>query len=202
MTMNGNGTPKALLWALALVFCLALAAPALAAAEGEESSLFAGDLGNAVWTLVIFLGLVFILGKFAWGPILDNLQKREEFIKSSLEEAKKDREAAEARLAEYEERLKEARAEATAIVEEGRRDSEVLRGRIEQEAREEAEKIRERTLRDIGIAKETAVKELYELSGQLATRIAARIVGRELRDEDHRKLIEDAISEMESLGAN
>ncbi len=189
--------------AFLLLLGLACAFSAFAAGEGEgESNLFAGDLGNAIWTLVIFLGVVFVLGKFAWGPILDNLQKREEFIRSSLEEAKKDREAAEARLAEYEERLKEARAEATAIVEEGRRDSEVLRGRIEQEAREEAEKIRERTLRDIGIAKETAVKELYELSGRLATRIAARIVRRELTTEDHRKLIEDAISEMESPGTN
>ncbi len=186
---------------LGLAALAALAAPAGAAGEGE-SSLFAGDLGNAVWTLVIFLGLVFVLGKFAWGPILEGLQQREDFIRNSLEEAKKDREAAEARLHEYEERLKEARAEATAIVEEGRRDAEVLRTRIEEEAREEGEKIRARTLRDIDIARETAVKELYAVSGQLATGLAARIVGRELGAEDHQKLIEDAISEMEELGTN
>lgn len=189
-------------WRLAIAAAgFAAALPAFAAAEGE-SSLFAGDLGNAVWTLVVFLGLVFVLGKFAWGPILNTLQQREDFIRNALEEAKKDRLAAEARLKEYEARLREARAEATAIVEEGRRDAEVLRGRIEQEAREEAEKIRARTLRDIGIARETAVKELYELGGKLATRIAAQIVDRELRSEDHQRLIDNAISEMENLGTN
>ena len=187
--------------ALVALSCLALSAPAFAAGDGE-AGLFSGDLGNAIWTIVIFLGLLFVLGKFAWGPILDGLQQREEFIRSSLEEAKKDREAAEARLKEYEERLKEARAEATGIVEEGRRDAEVLRTRIEQEAREEGEKIRQRTLRDLDIAKETAVKELYELSGKLATHIASQVIGRELKADDHQKLIESAISEMENLETN
>lgn len=182
---------------------LAAAAPAMAAASEEgEANIFAGDLGNVLWTLLIFGMVLVILGKYAWRPLLDVLQKREEFILSSLEEAKKDRIEAEARLREYEGRLKEARAEATAIVEEGRRDAEVLRGRIEQEAREEAEKIRARTLRDIGIARETALKELYEVGGKLATRIAAQIVERELRAEDHQKLIDNAISEMEGLGTN
>ncbi len=198
--MFDNDRKTVLATALAAV-CLLAASPAWAAAEGE-SSLFAGYLGNAIWTLVIFLGLVFVLGKFAWGPILEGLQQREDFIRSSLEEAKKDREAAEARLHEYEERLKEARAEATAIVEEGRRDAEVLRTRIEEEAREEGEKIRQRSLRDIDIARETAVKELYEVSSRLATELAAQIVGRELAAADHQKLIEDAISEMERTETN
>jgi len=182
---------------------LAAAAPAMATASEEgEANIFAGDLGNVLWTLLIFGMVLVILGRYAWRPLLDVLQKREEFILSSLEEAKKDRTEAAARLREYEVRLKEARAEATAIVEEGRRDAEVLRGRIEQEAREEAEKIRARTLRDIGIARETALKELYEVGGKLATRIAAQIVERELRAEDHQKLIDNAISEMEGLGTN
>jgi F-type H+-transporting ATPase subunit b len=193
-----NARPRALLALLAV----AAAAPAMAASTEGEANIFAGDLGNVLWTLLIFGLVLFILGKYAWGPLLDVLQKREDFILSSLEEAKRDRIEAEARLREYEQRLREARAEATAIVEEGRRDAEVLRGRIEHEAREEAEKIRARTLRDIGIARETALKELYEVGGKLATSIAAQIVERELRAEDHQKLIDNAIAEMERLGAN
>jgi len=193
-----NARPRALLALLAA----AAAAPAMAASTEGEANIFAGDLGNVLWTLLIFGLVLFILGKYAWGPLLDVLQKREDFILSSLEEARRDRIEAEARLREYEQRLREARAEATGIVEEGRRDAEVLRGRIEHEAREEAEKIRARTLRDIGIARETALKELYEVGGKLATRIAAQIVERELRAEDHQKLIDNAIAEMERLGAN
>ena len=77
--------------------------------------------------------------------------------------------------------MTQARAEATGIVEEGRRDAEVLRSRIEQEAREESERMVERAKREIQIARETAVKELYDLTGVLATSIASHIVGREIK---------------------
>lgn len=177
-----------------------LAAPVFAAPEGEGgNNIFAGDIGNVFWTLLVFGLVLWVLGKFAWGPLLDTLKQREDFIRESLESAKADRDAAETRLQEYEERLNEARAEATAIVEEGRRDAEVLRHRIEEEARGETDKMIERARREITIARETAVKELYELSGRLATEIAGRIVGRELKPEEHERLIRDSIAEMEQV---
>lgn len=188
---------RATVGALALL----LASPGWAA-SGEahaEPSLFAGDLGNAIWTLVIFLGLVFVLGKFAWGPILDGLQKRESFIHDALAKAKADRDQAEARLRDYEGILDKARAEATAIVEEGRRDAEVLRHKIEADARAERDAELARAKREIGIAKQTAVKELYELSGRLATDMAGRIIGRELTTADHQRLIEESIAEIGGL---
>ncbi len=186
----------------ALLLAAGLATPTFAAGDGGENNIFAGDLGNVLWTLVIFFLVLVVLGKFAWGPMLDSLKAREDFIRESLETAKHDRDQAEARLKEYDDKLTEARAEATAIVEEGRRDAEVLRQRIEEEARAEAEKMIVRAKREIGIAKETAVKELYTLSGTLATDIAARIVGRELKPEDHKRLIEDSIGELEQAGPN
>ena len=190
---------KRLLLAALLVASLAL--PAFAAGDGENN-IFAGDLGNVLWTLVIFFLVLVVLGKYAWGPLLDSLKAREDFIHESLAAAKQDRDQAEARLREYDNKLTEARAEATAIVEEGRRDAEVLRQRVEEEARAEAEKMIERAKREISIAKETAVKDLYTLSGTLATDIAARIVGRELKPEDHQRLIEESISELEQAGPN
>jgi F-type H+-transporting ATPase subunit b len=176
--------------------------PALAVAAEGESNLFAGDLGNAVWTLVIFLLVIFVLGKFAWGPLLSTLQEREKFIRDSLEEAKADREAAEARLAEYEEKLREARAEASEIVKEGRRDAEVLRRRVEDDAKEEAEKIVRRARREIEIAKQTAVKDIYGLTARLATSAAAKIVRQDLTASDHERLIRDSIAELEKMDSN
>jgi F-type H+-transporting ATPase subunit b len=183
---------------------LCWALPVLAAPEGEghggsDTNIFAGDLGNVLWTLLVFGLVLYVLGKFAWGPLLETLQKREAFIRESLQSAKSDRDAAEARLHEYEERLSQARAEATAIVEEGRRDGEVLRQRIEEDARAEADKIIARSKREIGIARDTAVKELYEVSAKLATELAGKIVGRELRIEDHERMIRDSIADMERL---
>lgn len=186
--------------ALTILTCLALlavpvfAAPAEHGAEGgQENNIFAGDVGNMIWTLVIFLLVVFVLGKFAWGPILNTLKARESFIHDALSTAKRDRDAAEARLREYEERLAQARAEATAIVEEGRRDASTVKQRIEDDARREADKMIERARREIQIATETATKELYLLSARLATDMAGKVVGRELNPQDHERLIAESL---------
>jgi len=186
---------RALFAAAALLALLTTALPALAAeaAEGGEPSLFAGDLGNSVWTILIFVLVLIILGKFAWGPILKTLQTRESFIHEALAKAKRDRDDAEARLREYEERLASARAEATAIVDEGRRDAEVVKRKIEEDAKHAADEAIERARREIQMATDTATKELYQLSARLATDLAARVIGRELTAQDHERLISEAI---------
>ena len=174
---------------------------AATAAEGEVN-LFAGDVGNAVWTLIIFLAVIFVLGKFAWGPLLNGLQQRERFIRNSLNSAKRDREEAERRLLEIEDRLAAARSEATKFIDKGRRDGEALRDRIESDARAEAEKTVERALREIELAKQGAIRDLYATSASLATDIAAKIVGRELEAKDHERLIQESIDELSELDRN
>lgn len=176
-----------------------LAAP-LAAAEEGAGSPFAGDIGNALWTLVIFLLVVFVLGKFAWGPLLKGLQSREEFIRASLEQAQRDREAAEARLQEYEAKLAAARAEAAGIVEEARRAGEALRRRLQDEAQAESRQTVERARRDIGLATETAKRELHDYAGDLAVSIAERVLGREIARADHERLIDESIDEISRSG--
>lgn len=183
-----------------LTLALGLAAlPVMAAeaAEGKEAiSPFAGDIGNALWTVVIFGLVLFVLGKFAWGPILKSLQSRESFIRESLEKAQSDRLEAEARLKEYLDKINASRAEATAIVDEGRRDAEAVKHRIEEDARQEAEKILARGKHEIELATATAVKELYATSAKLATELAGRILAREIKPEDHERLIAQAIDEL------
>jgi F-type H+-transporting ATPase subunit b len=177
-----------------------VALPAVAAEGAEPGGVFAGNVGNALWTLVIFGLVVFVLGKFAWKPILGGLQQREQYIRASLEQAKKDREEAEARLKEYVDKLNSARAEATAIVEEARRDAEVVRRRIEEEGRAESSAIVERARREVTIAAETAKKELYEVSAKLATELAGRLLGREIQAGDHDRLIRESIDSIERGG--
>lgn len=187
--------------ALAAVVPLLTAVAALAA-EGGESNVFAGDLGNAVWTLVIFVVLIVVLGKFAWGPLLDTLQKREEFIRDSLEKAREDREQAQRQLEEYTRQVREARAEATAIVEEGRRDADELKRKIESDARDEADRLVERAKREIDLAKQTAIKELYEGAARFATLAASRVIGREVDAADHERLIDESIDDLSNLDPN
>ena len=182
-----------------LLVTVAGAAPALAAeaaAEGQSNNLFAGDIGNVVWTLAIFGLVLFVLGRYAWGPILNALQSREAFIRESLEKAQSDRLEAEARLKEYLDKINNARAEATAIVDEGRRDAETVKHRIEEDARTEAGKIIERGKHEIELATATAVKELYTTSAKLATELAGRILECEIKPQDHERLIAQAIDEL------
>jgi F-type H+-transporting ATPase subunit b len=188
---------KAPAWFLGM---LAGPAPLLAAGgEGGAVNPFAGDIGNALWTLVIFLLVVFVLGKFAWGPVLSALQKRELFIRESLEKAKQDRDAAEARLREYTERIERAQTEASALVEEGRRDAEVLMRKIEEDARAEAAKLLERAKREIGIASDTAIKQIYDVCSTLATEVASKVIRKEINAQEHQRLIAESLEELRQM---
>lgn len=166
-------------------------------AEGS-GNVFAGNLGNAIWTLVIFLALLYVLGKFAWGPLLQGLQGREQFIRESLQQAKTERDEAHALLEKYEARLAEARGEVEEILDEARRDASVVRQREDQKAREEAEKMIARAKREIDIATETAVKDLYARASRLSVEVARKILQRELQPEDHARLIDDAVRSFEN----
>ena len=79
---------------LTVAFVALIALPVHAAPEAEALSPFAGNLGNAIWTLLIFVVVVVVLGKFAWGPVLSLLRDREDFILRSLSDAKRDRDDA------------------------------------------------------------------------------------------------------------
>jgi F-type H+-transporting ATPase subunit b len=183
-----------------IVFSLA-ALPAAAqdhAAEATGLSPFAGNVGNAIWTLAIFLLVVVILGKFAWGPILALLQQREEFIHRSLADAKRDREEAEARLKEYAAKLQSARAEAAGLVEEARRDAERLREDLKQRARTEAETMIQNAERQIGLQTQRAIQDIRREAVDLSVAIASKLLQKNLTKEDNERLIADALRQMDT----
>jgi F-type H+-transporting ATPase subunit b len=183
--------------ALILAF-VAMAAIPLRAAEEAPLSLFAGNVGNALWTLVIFVLVVVVLGKFAWGPILSLLKQREDFIHKSLSDAKHDRDEAEARLKEYAARLQSAQAEAVAIIEEARRDSERLRQELRERARSEADTMIKNAERQIELQTTRAIQQLRQESVELSVTIASKILQRNISKEDNDKLIADALRQIEA----
>src|SRR5215471_3116362 len=175
--------------------------PAVAAAQEHEAvtlSPFAGDLGNAIWTLVIFVIVVVVLGKFAWGPVLGLLKQREDFIHKSLSDAKRDRDEAEARLKEYAARLQSAQAEAVGIIEEARRDSERLRQELRERARSEADTMIKNAERQIELQTTRAVQQLRQEAVDLSVTIASKILERNISKEDNEKLIADALRQIET----
>ena len=170
------------------------------APEAAALSPFAGNVGNAIWTLAIFLVVVIILGKFAWGPVLALLQEREKFIHKSLADAKRDREEAEARLREYAAKIQTARAEAGAIVEEARRDAERLREDLKQRARTEADTMVQNAERQISLQTQRAIQEIRREAVDLSVAIASKIIQRNLTKEDNQRLIDEAIRQVGSGG--
>lgn len=166
--------------------------------EHHSPGIWEGGIGNSIITLIIFLGVVVLLGKFAWTPLLKVLRERETAIRTSLEDAKRERIAAEKLLADYKRQIDKAREEATAIVDEGRRDAEVVRKRIQDEARQEAGEMLDRAKREINLARDAAIKELYDRTVDLATEVASGIVKKSLSAEDHRHLVTDTLERMKS----
>lgn len=164
-----------------------------AAAAGSPNPL-AVDPDLAIWTLIIFLVLMAVLWKFAWGPISKSLDAREEAVARFMEDAKRHHEDAKAHVAEYERKLASAADEVRALVEEARRDAEHTKQEILAEARAGADAERLRALRDIEAATDGAIKQLAERSADLAVDLAGKIVSAKLSPGDHATLIREAIT--------
>jgi F-type H+-transporting ATPase subunit b len=162
----------------------------------ESPNILSGDLGNVFWTLAIFGFLLITLRLIFWKPLLELLHTRERFLHESLETAKRERAESERLLADYTKRVNQAREEATAIVEEGRRDAEEVRKRIHAEAKGEADAIVAAAKKDIQIARDDAVKRLHDETINLATSLASKIVRKDMSAGDHRRLLDESLSEL------
>jgi F-type H+-transporting ATPase subunit b len=182
---------------ITVVFVVLAALPAYAAEQAEGGlSPFAGNVGNAVWTLTIFVIVVAVLGKFAWGPILTLLQDREQFIHKALADAKRDREDAEARLKEYTDKLQAARGEAAAMLQDARRDADRLREDMKLKAKSEAEMIVRNAERQIQLETARALQQIRHEAADLSVLIASKLIQRNLSREDNDRLIDDALTQM------
>jgi F-type H+-transporting ATPase subunit b len=182
---------------LIVAFLALTALPIHAAEEAPALSPFAGNLGNAIWTLGIFVIVVIVLGKFAWGPVLGLLRQREDFIHRALSDAKRDRDEAEARLKEYAAKLQIAHAEAVTIVEDARRDAERLREEIRQRAKSDADKLLSNAERQIQVQTNQALEQIRREAVDLSVMIASKIIQRNLSKEDNQRLIDEALKQVE-----
>jgi F-type H+-transporting ATPase subunit b len=189
---------KQRLTAATLFIVTALPAALLAQEHEVVLSPFAGNVGNALWTVVIFVLVVVVLGKFAWGPILDALRARETFIHDALNSAKQQKEAADASLKEYTERLRAARVEAEAIISQSRSDAERLREEMRQKAKAEAETIVRNAERQIQLETGRALQQIRLEAADLSVMIASKLIQRNLTKEDNERLIEEALSQVDT----
>jgi F-type H+-transporting ATPase subunit b len=171
--------------------------------EGSDNP-FAGPtayiLDLAVWTVVIFLVLLFVLGKFAWKPMLAGLQRREENIRSALAEAQAAREEARAIQADLQKQLAAAHEQVRAILDEGRRDAQQLRESEMAKTVAEIQAERERLQREIEMQTNQALQRIWNQAAELATLASAKALGHGITEPGHRKLIDEALAEIRASG--
>lgn len=153
---------------------------------------------GAIFSLIVFLMLLAVLGIFAWKPISAGLAKREASIAQALQDAKKASETAAATMKEYQSKIDSAQAQATEIVSEARKTAEAAAQRLLAEAQADAARQRDRALSEIETAKQAALSEIAGKSTDMAFGLARRVVGRELNQGDHQKLISEALQNMPS----
>ncbi|MDA1052284.1 MAG: F0F1 ATP synthase subunit B [Planctomycetota bacterium] len=152
----------------------------------------------AIWTFVVFIFLLAVLGKFAWGPVMLGLEKREQSIAAMIDEAKRGQEQAAEQLKQYEAQLAAASEEARELVTQARKDAETAKDRILAEAQQAADRQRQRAVEDIQVAKNVALQEITKTSVDLAVNLAGRIVRQQLKAEDHSQLIREAMDQLPS----
>lgn len=162
-------------------------------AEGAAASPIQFRIDTLIFSLLIFVILVLLLARFAWKPIMTGLEKRETGIVTSINDAREANEKAQAILAQYEQKLKAAADETAKMIADAKTDAERARDKIVSEAREEAKRQRDRAVTEIAAARDAAVRELAERSVDSAVTLASRLVGKELKADDHARLIEQSL---------
>ncbi len=173
-------------------------------AEGAGGGLFSINVGLMIWTVVIFSSLLFVLWRFAWGPILAAVEAREKGIQAALDEAKSRQEEAEKLLDEHKKQLSDARRQSQEILAEGREAADRLRKELEGKAREESEAILTRARSEIEREKEAAVDALRRESVDLALAAASKLLHEKLDGDLDRKLVVEYVNGLsaDSSGAN
>ena len=168
-----------------------------AASEGSSNFLVAPDVGLMIWTLLAFAVALFILNKYAFPRIAEALDKRQKMIEDSIDHAAQTREEADKILAEYRERLKEARVQSEEIVERARKAAE-LSGR---EAVEAGKATREELLaqarKDIEGETRRAIQDIRNEVADLTIQATEKVTRKTLTEADQQRLVEEALSELD-----
>jgi len=153
--------------------------------------------GLMIWTIVCFLITLFVLKRYAFGPIQKMLDERRERIQRSIEEAEHAREESRKLLEEHRALIGQARGQAEDILAEARKVAEAQRQRVREETEADRQRRLEETRRQIEAETQRALEQIRAEVAELTLVAATKVTGKVLDDEDHRRLIDDAISELD-----
>ena len=193
--------------ALAVLLCVVPASTSFAAEAAGEHHVHVGSDGNpqeenlaefradlSIYTFIVFVLLLLLLWKFAFGPISKMLHDREEGIRKNIEDAKTERLKAEELRGQYEGMLEAAEDKVRAIYAEANAKAEELRAKRAAEADQEAQARIKQAVSEIERAKEQAIAELFEAENQRIVQATEHVLGRALSDDDQHRLVNEALA--------
>ena len=147
----------------------------------------------AVWSLITFAVFVFVLGKLAWGPICEGLEKREQGVLQNIADAEAARVKSERLLAEHVAKLDMVQNEVREILAEARRDADQTKAEIIATAQKEAEATKNRAVSEINQARDTALDGLFEHMSRAVAQATEQVLGRNVTGADQDRLIQEAL---------
>lgn len=157
-------------------------------------------IGLMVWTLLVFGVTMVLLSKLAFPRISEALGRRQQAIEESIDTAERTRTEAEQLLAEYRERLKEARAQSDEIVSRARQTAEAHEAEAKERGQELIAEAAKRAERDIEVASKRALEDIRKEVADLTIMATEKVVRKTLDDADQRRLVEQALSELDFTG--
>jgi F-type H+-transporting ATPase subunit b len=167
------------------------------ASSSSGKFLITPSLGLMIWTLLVFGISMLLLSRFAFPRIRDALDRRQKAIDESIDHAERTRQEADDVLAEYRERLKEAREQAEEIVARSRRTAEDQEREMLEHTRERREQLLEQTKRDIEAETRRAIAEIRDEVANLTVLAAEKVTRKSLSEADQRRLVEEALGELD-----
>ena len=156
------------------------------------------DPGLYIWTIVTFLVLLGLLARFAWRPLLDALEQRQQVIRKSLDDARQARQELEQVKTEAARLLSEARVEAGEIVSKTRSEAARFAEEMKVKARTDADALVKRAEREIEMQTARAMENIRRETVELSVAIASKILRRDVSKEDNERLLNDTLKEMQS----
>jgi F-type H+-transporting ATPase subunit b len=169
-----------------------------------EASTDPGEIKTdlAIFSAIVFLLLMVILRKFAWGPIASGLEKREGHIAGEIAAAEMANLEAKGLLSQYQAKLDAAQAEVRTILDDARKNAERMHQELLAKAKTEATAETERAKREIEGAKDAAMRELATVATDQALALAGKLLQQKLQPADHARLIDDALAKFPMTKAN
>jgi F-type H+-transporting ATPase subunit b len=153
--------------------------------------------GLMIWTIVCFTIAFFVLKRYAFGPIQAGIDARRDRIRQSIEDAEGARNEARKLLEEHRALIGQARGQAEEILVEARRVSDAQRQRVKDETEADRQRRLEETRRQIEGETQRALQQIRNEVAELTLVATAKVTGKVLDDADHRRLIEDAVRDLD-----